>query len=210
MQRWLIKAKSFVYLTGFMSLVIVHAFWSRIYTCWGHLKNVTFFSFWTCGNFYAKIGFMWTGLLDCEAECGQDGLFDRGSFGDNLPYRKELYWGMSTRYMSTSWEPYKTNFATCSFQFDCLFLPNSILLWLLISIPSIFLDTAWRGHWLIICCKGCSKPCAWIPQQTCDWACFPYPGISANARYFMHLFVSKDCCQLRNLISVGCLPCTAI
>lgn len=54
-------------------------------------------------------------------------------------------------------------------------------LWLLISKPSICLNTAWRGHWLIICCKGCSKPCAWIPQQTCHWACFPYPGISAKA-----------------------------
>lgn len=114
-------AMSFVYLTGFVSLVIVHAFWFRIYTCWGHLKNVNFFSFWTCGNCYAKIGFMWTGLLDCEAECGQDGLFDWGSFGDNLPYRKELYWGMSSRYTITSWEPYKTNFATCSFQFDVFF-----------------------------------------------------------------------------------------
>lgn len=28
--------------------------------------------------------------------------------------------------MSTSWEPYKTKFATCSFQFDCLLLRNSI------------------------------------------------------------------------------------
>ena len=108
-------------LTRLMSLVVMHAFWFGIYTCWGHLKNVNFFSFWTCGNCYAKIGFMWTGLLDCEAECGQDGLFDWGSFGYNLPYRKELYWGMSSRFMSTSWEPYKTNFTICSFQFDCLF-----------------------------------------------------------------------------------------
>lgn len=77
--------------------------------------------------------------------------------------------------------PYKTILATCSFRFDRLLKSNSILWWLIISLPSICLQTAGRGHWLIICCKGCSKPCAWIPQQTCDWACFPYPGISINA-----------------------------